>query len=259
MTLALTRFAGLVVSNVVTGLLVSPAFATQYDVRNDFSPAQNPNGVWSYGYSAALAGPFSLCTEIYEDSNQEFWYKAGGTPRYYPDCGRLPRGLSGNFTMTPSGADEYAIVRWTAPFRARIQVAGHFRGYWPTLADGDVHILHAGVSLFSSAIQPSGQPPVNFALTRNIESGETIDFCIGVGANGSYDRDRAILVAQVTALPQGDLNEDCRVDLADLSTLLARFGTPDGAAPADGDIDGDGDVDLSDLSQLLANFGSACP
>lgn len=54
----------------------------------------------------------------------------------------------------------------------------------------------------------------------------------------------------------GDVNGDGCVNLADLATLLAHFGTASGAAPTDGDLDGDGDVDLSDLATLLANFGA---
>ncbi|MFN0135578.1 MAG: hypothetical protein ACKVS9_05600 [Phycisphaerae bacterium] len=57
----------------------------------------------------------------------------------------------------------------------------------------------------------------------------------------------------------GDLDVDGDVDLSDLATLLASFGTASGATLADGDVDGDGDVDLSDLAALLANFGAACP
>ncbi|MCC6358778.1 MAG: VCBS repeat-containing protein [Phycisphaerales bacterium] len=56
----------------------------------------------------------------------------------------------------------------------------------------------------------------------------------------------------------GDLDLDGDVDLADLSRLLASFGTGSGAILDDGDIDGDGDVDLADLAGLLATFGQAC-
>ena len=54
----------------------------------------------------------------------------------------------------------------------------------------------------------------------------------------------------------GDLDGDGDVDLGDLATLLAQFGSVGPGFSAD--IDGDGDVDLSDLTILLANFGSIC-
>jgi hypothetical protein len=52
---------------------------------------------------------------------------------------------------------------------------------------------------------------------------------------------------------------DGDVDLADLATLLANYGTPSGATYWDGDLDGDGDVDLADLAALLAVYGTTCP
>lgn len=67
------------------------------------------------------------------------------------------------------------------------------------------------------------------------------------------------MTVQLAAPPcPADLNGDGVVDLADLATLLANFGTTAGAAPEDGDLDGDGDVDLSDLSLMLANYGAPC-
>jgi hypothetical protein len=56
----------------------------------------------------------------------------------------------------------------------------------------------------------------------------------------------------------GDLNGDGQVDLADLATLLANYGTTSGATYEDGDLDEDGDVDLADLAALLAVYGTGC-
>lgn len=57
----------------------------------------------------------------------------------------------------------------------------------------------------------------------------------------------------------GDLDRSGSVDLTDLSTLLANFGTNAGGTYAGGDVDLDGDVDITDLSTLLAAFGASCP
>lgn len=54
-----------------------------------------------------------------------------------------------------------------------------------------------------------------------------------------------------------DLDRDEDVDLADLATLLASFGTSD-VSPSQGDLDVDNDVDLADLSQFLTEFGRNC-
>ncbi len=57
----------------------------------------------------------------------------------------------------------------------------------------------------------------------------------------------------------GDLDNNGQVDLSDLATLLAFFGTTSGATPAMGDLDNDADVDLNDLATMLAFFGQSCP
>ncbi|GMU83916.1 MAG: hypothetical protein AMXMBFR47_37860 [Planctomycetota bacterium] len=69
--------------------------------------------------------------------------------------------------------------------------------------------------------------------------------------------DRGAFESLPTACP-GDVDDDGRVDLSDLATLLGHYGTPSGALESEGDLDGDGDVDLSDLTLLLANFGTVC-
>jgi len=51
-----------------------------------------------------------------------------------------------------------------------------------------------------------------------------------------------------------DLNCDGTVNIIDLSTLLANFGTL-GSTRMQGDVDGNGAVNIADLSRLLAGFG----
>ncbi|MCA9243457.1 MAG: hypothetical protein KDA32_05855 [Phycisphaerales bacterium] len=73
---------------------------------------------------------------------------------------------------------------------------------------------------------------------------------------GRHDGElRAFLLTEVTC--EGDLNGDNMVDLSDLASLLAHFGTS-GVSRADGDLDGNGTVDLADLAALLAHFGEVC-
>lgn len=55
----------------------------------------------------------------------------------------------------------------------------------------------------------------------------------------------------------GDANGDSAVNSADLSVLLAQFGTSVGVG-AGADFNSDGMVNAADLSVLLANFGSGC-
>ncbi|MBI4136587.1 DNRLRE domain-containing protein [Candidatus Roizmanbacteria bacterium] len=60
--------------------------------------------------------------------------------------------------------------------------------------------------------------------------------------------------ACVGSMLPGDVNDDCTVNITDLSRLLARFGMSSGSE----DLNGDGTVNIADLSQVLSNFGSSC-
>jgi hypothetical protein len=82
----------------------------------------------------------------------------------------------------------------------------------------------------------------------------------GPMAGGSFELIGGFWPAASASPPcPGDVDSDNDVDLSDLATLLAHFGTPRGATRADGDLDSDGDVDLTDLAVLLASFGMTCP
>lgn len=84
-------------------------------------------------------------------------------------------------------------------------------------------------------------------------------FAGGTTAGNIAAWDNLRLVPTCGAPPcRGDLDGDADVDIQDLATLLANFGTPGGAGADQGDLDGDGDVDLQDLAGLLGAFGSNC-
>ncbi|MBI5865806.1 MAG: immunoglobulin domain-containing protein, partial [Planctomycetes bacterium] len=128
-------------------------------------------------------------------------------------------------------------------------------------------------------VQAQGAPPLDYQWTKDdvvlVDDGRIVgsntphlridpmrpsdagDYRISVGnVCGAMSSSIARLtVICITA----DLNCDRTVDLTDLATLLARFGTASGATLADGDLDGDGDVDLIDRTMLLGNFGAMCP
>ncbi len=77
-----------------------------------------------------------------------------------------------------------------------------------------------------------------------------------VATNENHNGANYTVQVETTACGPGcdaDVNNDCVVDLSDLSLLLAQFGGPGSA-----DFDNSGTVDLADLALLLSEFGNDC-
>lgn len=58
----------------------------------------------------------------------------------------------------------------------------------------------------------------------------------------------------------GDINDDCEVNLLDLTAMLGTFGScfGDGNYLRDGDVNNNGCIELDDLTTLLGDFGRIC-
>jgi len=93
------------------------------------------------------------------------------------------------------------------------------------------------------------------APTDDCNGNEMLDL-LDIAGGASADVNRNAVPDECECV--GDLDGDAVVGLADLSILLASFGTAAGAEPFEGDLNRDGAVDLADLSILLARFGAAC-
>lgn len=149
-----------------------------------------------------------------------------------------------------------------------------------TINPSDQTVTSGGSASFSAAA--SGTAPLSFQWRRgatNLVNGGNISGatsptltinpaaigdagtnynCVVSNLCGSATTSNATLTVNPAPCP-GDLNHDGLVDLADLTTLLANFGTASGATPDQGDLDADGDIDLSDLTAFLGLFGTICP
>jgi probable HAF family extracellular repeat protein len=147
--------------------------------------------------------------------------------------------LYSNGTMTDlgtlAGSTSYA---WG--INAGAQVVGMSSGHAFLYSNGKMTDLNALVNPISgwtlecaNAINDSGQ-------------------IIGYGLN-AQGQTKAFLLTPMT-LMSGDANGDGRVDINDLTILLANFGQT-GATWWQGDFTGDGTVDVNDLTIVLTNFG----
>ena len=81
----------------------------------------------------------------------------------------------------------------------------------------------------------------------------TCDGCFASFTVAAWDGDSYALAG----LLSGDANGDGRVDINDLTIVLANFGTT-GMTWSQGEFTGSGTVDINDLTIVLANFGTTC-
>jgi hypothetical protein len=148
-----------------------------YDIQNDFSGTNNPNGQWSYGYKAMIgdlpSGVFSLALNLGTNPQHAEWYdvepgwsgadiwKNYGSPAYGIGTGEVSVDSDGNETST---------IRWTAPVGGTVSVVG---GY----GLGDFGVGHRSVFLDSTQLWEVTSQPGNFSFTNlTVNAGDTIDF-----------------------------------------------------------------------------------
>lgn len=172
--------------------VTASGWAQLWDARRDFSTNSNPNGQWSYGWSAGLTNPVVLFPRFHvpevNNGQEEMWDDPANSKGFSPSVARNAGDdyNDGNVTFKagalllhgcgPSGRD-YAHVMWTAPLASRYQVTGWFyaqqNGVW-----ADVHVLLNGSPIFSDLILRNGQLRL-FGWNLRLAAGDTLTFSVG--------------------------------------------------------------------------------
>jgi hypothetical protein len=198
-----------------------------FNLAADFSPQQNPNGVWEYGYSATSSlDPPEFRLDHY--SNQgvpvSFWHPEHTDqpgPGYYPyvagnNAGKTSFGSSNGWAvradeiaMEGSNSGQYSMVRFVAPQAGSYAVSAKFAGIHFGLSTTDVHVLLNGSSLFAADIDGYGgdpafhaitgaSPTADYAGTLKMKRGDTVTFAVGYGRNKTNYGDTTGLIVHVT-------------------------------------------------------------
>jgi hypothetical protein len=186
-----------------------------YDAAADFSTAQNPNGVWSYGYSSSLTpgGGLTLYTmsnPIFGNPNFIDWTAniALGDPAVFKNVARTTQTsgtvslLPGELAFHPGPSDQFSFVRFTAPQTGLYSIATTFTGRDIFGTTSDVHILDNGTSLFTGEVNgfgPSSDVVVPSILV-SLAAGDNIDFAVGFGTDRNFFFDSTGLSASVTSV-----------------------------------------------------------
>ncbi len=217
---------------------------------DDISSVQGANDWW-YGYWVMPGMNFQLLTE-YNVASPGWWSIdwLRPAPAYWTLVGpgvMHPNGAVANGGKTPS--EHEAVLRWVSPitdtvtadvYLACLDVGGNgtnFKIRW----NGNL-IASVIVGPFDSA---------GFSIQTNVPvtPGETLDFILAT-PDGNALFDSTTVEVTITAssfFAPADLNNDCKVDGADLGLLLGAWDTPGPFA----DLNADGIVNGADLGLLL--------
>lgn len=253
-----------------------------FDLRFDWSNANNPNGAWAYlegnnplpfvaswqrnlgGWTTAQPGWARS-----EDGNNRlpFWYRSNGTENFGPDiqAGDI---VVHSIDATNGVGSGLGRVRWTAPARGVVTITG---STWAArdIGRSNTWRLLSGTTLLRSGVVASGDPysranPFQFA--NGTGTAPLTNHPVGCAGTIIFETERNTvsgdfvgvnLTIAFTPVPcTGDLNGDSTINTADLTTFLGQFGQSGAGLCAD--LDNDGVVNTADLVLFLGRFGTNC-
>jgi hypothetical protein len=193
---------------VLAALLLVPAMAQStspvdknptFSAVRDFSTTDNPNGVWSYGYTATLGSVFNFLPFGGGDCHVDFCgWGFGPTNLNFPNV--LSNGylkIIKTLELQPGVNGEYSILRWTAPTSGKFETVGVFVGDRDCTTT-DVHVLYNSVPIFNDRIVCLFDPSL-FHFRAKLNKGDIVDFA--VGNDSTSNDDAAGLDVTITAIP----------------------------------------------------------
>jgi hypothetical protein len=188
-----------------------------YNNAADFSPTNNPNGVWSYGEFAPGATPIASTFSLYTLPNTfsgtiENWgtlpppenpndfYNASNAPVTFSTLTLQAKEAA--FHPGPDG--QYSVYRFTTPSSGLYDLTAIFttRDTVGPRAPDDIYVLDNGTQIFASFLPTSYGSSVSYAMTLSLKSGETVDFVVGDLNGTNYGFNTTGLDATLTAVPE---------------------------------------------------------
>ena len=159
-----------------------------FDATDGFSLAQNPNGVWSYGWASSLLGGFQAFPYgIREGSGRERW--SGDTPSlgvyHIGNSNALVPAQPSQLILHPGGGGQYSLLRWTAPAAGTFNLSAAFAGADSHPTSTDVHVLQNGSSIFDGYVGAFLTGPT-FTKTLPLQAGDQVDVAVGFGNGSEY-------------------------------------------------------------------------
>jgi len=195
---------------VIGAATSAAAQATSWTAAGDFSAVSNPNGAWSYGWSASRGSGFNLDTVATTVSGVDVWNYSStqvepdvfhnGTSDTIAPAGTNPI-PAGGLAFHPGPSGQNAIVRWTAPSAGSYALAATFTGRDDVgMTSTDVAVLANSAELWSGEVTGYLATQSYRASRLNLNAGDVVDFTVGYGTDGSYSYDTTGLSADISLL-----------------------------------------------------------
>ncbi len=199
-SVVITNVAGAVTSSVVTVSLVP---VTDFDASREFSVGANPGGVWSYGWKPTPVGAFNLLAQPWTMSAENGTSLRGWNlpvqtePAVYWNGTTNSASFGGGTAVVPPGGiwihpgfngrpENFGALRFTAPSNGNYNITAAVSPlYSPSgpAGDTDFHVSVGAAEVFSAFL--SRESGTNFLRIFAMNSGQSVDFSVGRGADGN--------------------------------------------------------------------------
>lgn len=181
-----------------------------YNASDAFTTNSNPNGVWSYGYSATLG---DTVVPFFEQGNwggldfwrSNIWLNVPGV--YHNPSSQTITNPTGTVVLTPGQLafhpgpnGEFAVIRFTVPTDDTYQILAGFAGADIQGTTTDVHLLLNGSPQRSGLVNGFGPGSgLNINTNLSLRAGDHLDFAVGRGANNEFSFDSTTVAIQICA------------------------------------------------------------
>jgi hypothetical protein len=159
--------------------------------------------------------------------------------------------------LDPGANGQYSRARFTAPETNIYYIALEFAGLDD--ATTDVHVIHNNSlpTLFSGEVQGAGSIQEFFPQGVVLAEGDTIDFVVGVGSNGTNAADTTGVFTTINKGCLADATGSGTVDVDDLLLIINSWGEcePKGPCPDLAPPGGNAVIDVDDLLVVINGWG----
>jgi hypothetical protein len=182
-----------------------------YNNAADFSPTNNPNGVWSYGDFSPGVVPIATTFSLYpgrgttaridfvgvDNSGISDPPYVSHNPTSNPITFSTVTYGPGQAGFHPGPSGQYSVYRFAAPTAGSYSLSALFTGIDHVGTTTDVHVLDNGIPLFNGNIN-GYLATTSYSTTLALVAGDRVDFVVGFGPNANYFSDSTALDATLT-------------------------------------------------------------